>query len=144
MLSKESEGRTLTYLALFCAAIQAYFSVRGPIAASQQTSMPWSTQSLISNYWPIAAMVVLIGLNFIASARWKVQRGRGPFLYGQLIIGNGGGLNISFQTLNGAALRDFRREYKVAVICGITDAAADKFESTTISKSAAFTITSSL
>ncbi len=85
------------------------------------------------------AGLILVNLSLLIYERRR--RGKGPFLRGQLIIGSGSGPNVTSNTLNGAALADFRREYKVALVCGLRDDSVDKFEDTRISTSAAFTIT---
>src|SRR5262245_5867236 len=96
---------------------------------------------LAKQFWPLVAMVVLVGWNFAIQYR-RPPRPKGPFLRGQLIISSGSGQNVVVNTLRGAALKDFRRDYKVAIICGLEDKAVDKYQDTRISKSAMFTITS--
>jgi len=93
-------------------------------------------------YWPVGVMFALVVINAVILFKQKHRDGKGPFLRGQLIKGSGNaGIKAAVQVLNGAALSDFRRDYNVAVVCGLTDPTADKFEDSRIAKSAAFSIT---
>jgi hypothetical protein len=91
----------------------------------------------------ILTLVVVMVPAYITASRQRrreEERKKGPFLRGQLMLGSGSGLNISSITLNGKALHDFRKDFNVAVVCGLEDPECDKFEDTRISKSNAFTI----
>lgn len=110
----------------------------GPNVAVGQVPV---VSTVVTNYWPIGVMVILVSVNSTLVWMEKWRRGKGPFLRGQLIVGSGSGPGATVQMLNGAALSDFRRDYKLMVVCGLTDPSSDKFEDERISKSAAFTIT---
>jgi hypothetical protein len=94
---------------------------------------------IVTRYGPWAALVIVTAVNY-AITRRRPPRPKGPFLRGQLVKGNGTAHQLSQNLLDTAALSDFKKDYKVAVICGYNDPTADKFEDVRISRSAAYTI----
>ncbi len=91
-------------------------------------------------YWPVEAIALLTGANFLIT-RSRPPRPKGPFLRGDFNIGQGSALNVTSNTYQTVALMDFRKDYKLAVVCGLNDNSVDKFDDTRISKSPAFKIT---
>lgn len=110
-------------------------------------SVSWSSASAtgvmpsaFEHYGPLVAMVAIAIVNLLV-LRSRPPRPKGPFLRGMLIIGQGAGHKVTQNTLNTEAVIDFKKDYKVAIVCGLNDPTVDKYEDPRISKSDAFTIT---
>jgi hypothetical protein len=111
-----------------------------PVPSGSAVAATPATVSMLSNYWPLGLMVLLVALNHAASFWTRGEAVKGPALRGQLIVGSGNGQNFAVHQLNGKAVMDFRKDYKLLVVCGLVNPTVDKFEDMRIAKSAAFTI----
>jgi nitrate reductase NapE component len=132
---------------LLLAIYLAYQAPSAPMSVASTAPTPLvvdesSTSRITRNElrYFIVAIFGLWSLHLVAVIGVKRAWGKGPFLRGQLILGSGSGPDATIQTLNGAAVSDFRRHYNVAVICGLRDSTIDKFDDERISKSATFKI----
>jgi hypothetical protein len=99
----------------------------------------------------VASLLLLYGVFLFGASIWSRVRPKPlsasednrPTLRGMVIVGQSLANNSYEATINGAALRDFQKDYKLVVVCGNNDPTVDKLEDTRISKSQAYTITSS-